>query len=338
MAEIRPEIARCVLSLTHLVIPKIVSSMFNLSSFRPRPFFLATFLALAAASLGCSAQKPEPEVASSATQPGYAQHYPAAMEQVVKDFGRDDDDARTLSAGFSGYAKDLKVTDWKLVADIHRSANDAGRSRAYVDRHEEVEGARAFFAAEQDEIVKKVGGSATYACKQKGADTDLSGTVSRSLSEVLTKQMEKRLREENAAHVTLERHRHELSKEDAAALEVQADQISRASYLVHIAMVEEKVRLRALIEEAEQVKKTLDDYLADERAIGGKATKDADKKESEARIERATQAKSKVDAALSQGREMEQKMEERITAAQKRHKDALDALLAEEDKKAGQGK
>ncbi|HRI69488.1 MAG TPA: hypothetical protein PK156_34895, partial [Polyangium sp.] len=279
--------------------------MFNLSSFRPRPFFLATFLVLAAASLGCSAPKPEPEVASSATQPGYAQNYPAAMEQVVKDFGRDDDDARTLSAGFSGYAKDLKVTDWKLVADIHRSANDAGRSRAYVDRYEEVEGARAFFAAEQDEIVKKVGGSATYACKQKGVDTDLSGTVSRSLSEVLTKQMEKRLREENAAHVTLERHRHELSKEDAAALEVQADQISRASYLVHIAMVEEKVRLRALIEEAEQVKKTLDDYLADERAIGGKATKDADKKESEARIERATQAKSQVDGALSQGREME---------------------------------
>ena len=288
--------------------------------------------------MGCSAPKPEPEVASSATQPGYAQDYPLAVEQIVKDFGRDDDDARTLSTGFSGYAKDLKVTDWKLVADIHRSANDAGRSRAYVDRNEEVEGARAFFTAEQDEIVKKVGGSATYACKQKGADTDLSGTVSRSLSEVVTKQIEKRLREQNAAHVTLERHRHELSKEDAAALEVQADQISRASYLVHIAMVEEKVRLRALIEEAEQVKKTIDDYLADERAIGGRATKDTDKKESEARIERATQSKAKIDGALSQGREMEQKMEERIAAAQKRHKDALDALLAEEDKKAGQSK
>jgi hypothetical protein len=300
---------------------------------RTRSLVLAPFLLLSAVSLGCSAPKPEPEVASSATQPGYAQEYPPTVEQISKDFGRDDDDARTLSAGFSGYAKDLKAPDWKLAADVHRSANDAGRSRAYVDRNEEAEGARAFFAAEQDEIVKKVGGSATYACKQKGADTDLSGTVSHSLSEVVTKQLEKRLRERNAAHGMIDRHRHELSKEDAAALEVQADQISRASYLVHIAMVEEKVRLRALLEEAEQVKKTLDGYIAEERAIGSKASKEADKKESEARIERATQAKSQVDGALSQGREMEKKMEERITAAQKRHKDALDALLAEEEKK-----
>lgn len=300
--------------------------------FPTRSLFLGSVFLLSATSFGCSAPKPEPEVASSAAQPGYAQDYPAAIEQITKDFGRDDDDARTLSGGFSGYAKDLKTSDWKLVADVHRSANEAGRSRAYVDRNEEVEGARAFFSAEQDEIVKKVGGSATYACKQKGADTDLSGTVSRSLSEVVTKQLEKRLREQNAAHGLLERHKHELSKEDAAALETQADQISRASYLVHIAMVEEKVRLRALLQEAEQVKKTLDDYLADERAIQSKATKDADKKESEARIQRATQAKAQVDGALSQGREMEQKMEERIAAAQKRHKDALDALLAQENK------
>jgi hypothetical protein len=304
------------------------------SSFRTRALFLAPFLLLSMASLGCAAQKPEPEVASSASQPGYAQDYPVAVEQIVKDFGRDDDDARTLASGFSGYGKVLKAPDWKLVGDIHRSANDAGRSRDYVDRYEEVEGASAFFAAEQDEIVKKVGGSATYVCKQKGADTDLTGTVSHSLSEVVTKQIEKRLRERNAAHVTIDRHRHELSQEDAAALETQADQISRSSYLVHIAMVEEKVRLRALLEEAEQVKKTLDDYITDERAIGSKATKDPDKKASDARIERATQAKTQVDGALSQGREMEKKMEERITAAQKRHKDALDALLAEDDKKA----
>jgi hypothetical protein len=307
------------------------------TSLRTRSLFLAPFLLLSIAPLGCAGQKPEPEVASSATQPGYAQDYPVAVEQILKDFGRDDDDAKTLSSGFSGYGKALKAPDWKLVGDIHRSANDAGRSRDYVDRSQEVQGARAFFTAEQDEIVKKVGGSATYVCKQKGADTDLSGTVSRSLSEVVDKQIEKRLRERNAAHVTIERHRHELSPEDATALETQADQISRASYLVHIAMVEEKVRLRALLEEAEQVKKTLDDYLTEERAIGSKASKEADKKASDARIERATQAKAQVDGALSQGREMEKKMEERIAAAQKRHQEALDALLAEDDKKAKEG-
>lgn len=296
-----------------------------------RAFSLAILLATGAAA--CSAPKPEPEIASSATQPGYAQDYPAVMEQIVKDFGRDDDDARSLSSGFSGFPKELKAPDWSVTGDIYRSADDAGRSRAYVDRNREVEGARAFFTAEQDEIVKKVGGSATYAAKQKGCETDLTGVVSKSLSDSVSKQLEERLREQNEAHGLIDRHRTELGKEDAAALEVQADQLSRASYLVHIAMVEEKVRLRAMIEEAEQVQKTIDDYVARERASQSKG-KDADKKASEERIKRATESKAQVNGSLTQAREMEPKMEERITAAQKRHADAMTALLADVDKRA----
>jgi hypothetical protein len=294
---------------------------------------LSLALLLATGAVACGAPPPEPAIASSATQPGYAQDYPAAMQQIVKDFGRDDDDARSLSGGFSGFPKELKAPDWSVVGDIHRAADDAGRSRSYVDRNREVEGARAFFEAEQEEIVKKVAGSATYAAKQKGCEADLSGVVAKSLSDSVSKQLEKRLRERNEAHGIIDRHRTELGKEDAAALEVQADQISRASYLVHIAMVEEKVRLRALLEEAEQVKKTLDDYIARERASQGKG-KDADQKASEARIARANESKAQIDGSLTQGREMEKKMEERITAAQKRHADAMTPLLADDDKRA----
>ncbi len=306
--------------------------MYRQLRFHTRSLTLALSLMLSAFPVGCSPKR-EPEVASSATQPGYALEYPAAIEQSVKDFGRHDDDAGTLATGFVVYAKDLKAPDWKLVAAVERSANDAGRSQAYVDRTAEVEGARAFFTAEQDEISKKVGGWVSYACKQKGGNADLSTSVSRSLSETVTKHLERRLRERNAAFTMIDRHRHDLTKEDAAALEVLADQISHASYLVHIAMVHEKIRLRALLEEAELVKKTLVDYIAEERAIGGKASKEANKIESDARIDRANQAKAKIDGALSMGREMEQKMEPRIVAAQKRHKEALDALVAEAEKK-----
>lgn len=286
------------------------------------------------ATLGCSAPKPEPEVASSATQPGYAHDYPQAVEQILKDFGRNDDDAATLSLVFPGYGKDIKSTNGKVVAEIHRGASEAGRSRTYVDRNVEVEGARAFFAAEQEEIVKKVGGSATFSCKQKGGEGELAPVVSRTLFDAVTKQLEKRLRERNAAHEIINRYRNELGKDDVGKLEVQADQISRASYLVHIAMVEQKIRLRALLQEAEQVKKTLDDYMAAERTRASSSGKESDKIESDARIERATHAKAQVNDALAQGRETEQKMEERIVAAQKRHKEALDALLAEDEKRA----
>ncbi|MDI1448457.1 hypothetical protein [Polyangium sp. 6x1] len=296
-----------------------------------RAFSLAILLATSA--VACSAPKPEPEIASSATQPGYAQDYPTVIQQIVKDFGRDDDDARTLASGFSEYSKGLKAPDWSVVGDIHRTANDAGRSHAYVERTREVQGAAAFFVAEQDEIVKKVAGSATYVAKQKGCEVDLSGTVNKALSDSVGKQLEKRLRERNEAHAIIDQHRTKLGKEDAATLEEQADQISRSSYLVHIAMVEEKVRLRALIEEAEQVKKTLDDYIARERASQSKGD-DAEKKASEARITRANESKAQIDSSLTQAREMEQKMEERIAAAQKRHNDAMTALLADDDKRA----
>ncbi|MDC3954077.1 hypothetical protein [Polyangium jinanense] len=296
-----------------------------------RAFSLAFLLATSA--VACSAPKPEPEIASSASQPGYAQDYPVVIQQIVKDFGRDDDDARTLTSGFSEYPKGLKAPDWSVVGDIHRTANDAGRSHAYVERNREVQGAAAFFVAEEDEIVKKVAGSATYVAKQKGCEVDLSGTVGKALTDSVGKQLEKRLRERNEAHAIIDRHRNELSKEDAATLEEQADQISRASYLVHIAMVEEKVRLRALIEEAEQVKKTLDDYIARERASQGKG-KDVDQKASEARIARANESKAQIDGSLTQAREMEPKMEERVAAAQKRHADAMTALLADVDKRA----
>lgn len=308
--------------------------MYRHFCFCMRRLALGPFLLLLV-PLGCAgAPKPEPEVASSATQPGYAQDYPTALEQVAKDFNRDEEDAQTLATGFFVYAKDLKAPNWKIVADVYRSANDAGRSRAYVDRSEDVDKARMFFSAEQDDIAKKVGGWASYACKQKGAEADLSGTVSRSLADLVSKRLDKRLRERNAAHVLIERHRHELSKEDAAALEVLADQISRASYLVFIALVKEKVALHALIEESGPVKKTLGDYIAEEQAMGKKASKEADKIEIDARVDRASRAQAQLDGAVSQARQTEQKMGERITAAQKRYKEALDALIAEADKKA----
>ena len=302
--------------------------------FSLRSLVLAPFLLLLAAPIGCATPKPEPEVASSATQPGYAQDYPTALEQIAKDFGRDEEDAQTLATGFFVYAKDLKAPDWKIVTEVYRSAKDAGRSRAYVDRNEEIDKARLFFSAEQDDIAKKVGGWASYACKQRGAEADLSGTVSRSLSDLVSKRLEKRLRERNDAHTLIDRRRHELSKEDAAALEVLADQISRASYLVHVAMMKEKVALHALVEEAEQVKKTLVDYIAAEQESLKKASKEADKVAIDARIDRASRAEAQIDGAVSQARQTEQKMDERIHAAQKRFQEALDALIADADKKA----
>jgi hypothetical protein len=298
-----------------------------------RAFSLAIVLSMAA--LACSTPKPEPEIASSATEPGYAQDYPEAMAQISKDFGRDDDDAKTLSGKFSTYPNELKAPDWAVTGDIYTAADQAGKSRAYVERTRETQGAAAFYAQEKEDIVKKVGGAATYASKQKGCEADLTGTVSHSLDEIMGKKIEERMREKNEAHQILDRNRTILGKDNVAALQKQADDISRASYLVNIAMVEEKVRLEAMIEEAEQIKKTLDDYIAKERAFQGKA-KDEDKKDSDARIERARKAQGQVDASIGQGNELVKQMNERIQEAQKRHNESVGALKSDVQGRAKQ--
>jgi len=303
-----------------------------------RAFSLAALLSMTA--VACSAPKPEPEIASSAAEPGYAQDYPDTLQSIVKDFGRDDDDAKTLSSQFRGYPGELKAPDWAVVLEIYGAADQAGKSYAYVERNREVEGARAFYDAEKDEINKKVAGAATYVAKQKSCDVELSGTVSHALDEIVEKKLEERMREQNEAHHILDRNRVLLGKENAAALEKQADNISRASYLVNIAMVEEKVRLKALLEEAEQVGKTIDEFIASERAFQGKGSRsDAEKKESDARIERAQKSKAKIESAVSQGNEITKKIEERIQEAQKRHEEAIKALkddVSKQANKAGQ--
>jgi len=297
-------------------------------------FFLT--LVIAATTAACSAPKPEPEIASSATQPGYAESYPAATQSIMDDFNKEDEEARTADIALARYPDELKNPKWKRVLEISVSADDAGRSQAYVDRTRETTGARSFFDSKKEEISKKVAGSAQYVAKQKGCDVDVMGTVNHSLEEAVTKQIEERMREKNEAHRLIERYRAELGKENAAALEKQADGISRASYIVNIELVEEKIRLRAMLAEAEQVQKTLDDSIAAERAFqseGGRT--DAEKKAAGERIASMDKSRGLINATITSGKDLEGRIETRIEAAQKRHSDAMTALKDAINKRGG---
>jgi hypothetical protein len=280
---------------------------------------------LSVAQAGCSTPKPEPEVASSAGQAGYAASYPETLQSIQKDFGAGDDEAKTIDGEMGGYPDELKNPNWGHVKAVVERADEAGRSSAYVERTRETEGAQSFFDAKKEEIGKKVAGSAQYVAKQKGCDVDVQGTVLKALEDAVAKQLEERMREKNEAHRIIEQNRVTLGK-DAEALEKQADKISRASYLVNIEMVEAKVRLNAMLLEAEQVQKTLDDAIASERAFQGSAKTDAEKKASGERLAAMEKSKGLLSSSIQSGKDMAPTMDERIQAAQKRHSDAMTAL------------
>lgn len=287
---------------------------------------LAGLLASLSFLPACGAPKPEPEIASSAGQAGYAEGYPEALQAIMKDFGAQDDEAKTIDGELRGYPDELKNPNWGVVKSIVENADDAGRSRAYVERTRETDGAKAFFEAKKEEIGKKVAGSAQYVAKQKGCDVDVGGTVLKALEDAVEKQLEERMREKNEAHRIIERNRVALAKE-APVLEKQADKITRASYLVHIEMVEAKVRLNALLAEGEQVQKTLDDAIAAERAFQGEAGRtEPEKKASAERIAAMEKSRGLLSSSVQSGKDLAPTMDERIQAAQKRHADAMTEL------------
>lgn len=284
-------------------------------------------LALAVGACVACAPVPEPAIASPAAQAGYAEGYPAAMQATLDEFNREDEAARTLDIATTRYPDELKNPKWQVVLDVSLRADEAGRSRSYVERAREIEGASAFFDASKEEINKKVSGSAQYVVKQKSCSADVSGAVTHALDEAIEKQIEERTRQVNEAHRLIDRYRASLGPENAATLARQADAISKASYVVGVKLVEEKIRLRAVLEDAEQVQKTLDASIAAERAFqseGGRT--DAEKKAAGERIAAMDRSRGLVNAAVAGGKDLESRVETRITAAQKRHADAMAAL------------
>jgi hypothetical protein len=288
---------------------------------------LVSALALGA----CSAPKPEPEYATSATHGHYAREYPEKLTAVTKDFSDRRAEARKIMGEWGQYPGKLKDPNWARVQEIYERAGEDGRSYAYVARLKRVEGASLFFEAERDEINRKVAGSVAFTAKKKGCDESVAGAAPPALKDAVEKQLEKELHEASEAQQLIERYRGELGKENAAALEKQADDIARASYLVHIELVEGKLRLVRMVGEADQIRKTADDAIAAEKAYqsGYKKITDAEKKASEARIAELTKAKAGIDAAVKQGEAVIPTIEDEIKKIQKEYEDALAALLAQ---------
>ena len=290
-------------------------------------------LALAALSTcaACSAPKPEPEFASSANHGHYARDYPAELNLVTKAFSDRRVEARKLMGDFGTYPGKLKdPPSWAHVLEVVDRADEDGRSYAYVDRLRRVQAASAFFETEKDELNKKIVGSVAYTAKKKGCDEAIAGAAPPALKDAVEKQLEKELHEASEAQQLVERYHGELGKENAAALEKQADDIARASFLVHIAIVEDKLRILRMVSEADQIRKTADDDIAAEKAFqaGFKKITEPEKKASDARIADMNKSKASVDAAVKQAQGVVPSLDDEIKKVQKEYDDALDALRA----------
>jgi hypothetical protein len=283
---------------------------------------------------GCAGQKVEPQVASSAGQTNYAAQYPASLQSISNDYVNAEGEVRKNTTDFPKYPDQLKDPPWPVVQGIVVRADEAGRSASYVEGRRDDEAAQEFFTQENGEITRKVAGSVQYVVKKKDCDVDVSGAVSSSLKEAVDKQQEKRLRSHNDAHVIIDRYRESLGKANAAALEKQADDISETSYITYVRTALLKARATRLLDEASQVRKTLDQSIAEERTFQAEPGRSAaEKKASNDRIAKMEDGKVRIDSAVPQLQAMVKEIDQRNDAIKKEYESALDAL-----KKAIQGK
>jgi hypothetical protein len=292
-------------------------------------------LFLASASVACGgAPKPEPEIVSSANHGLYAAAYGSSLSATIQDFNDRQGVARKAMESWNAYPGQLKDPPTQRVLDVITAADEDGRSQQYVERIRLVDGAHTFFETEKDELNKHVGGAAQFLVKKKGCDVEVAGTVNATLKETIEKQLQKELRDSSEAQRLIERDRAALGKESAAELEKQADSIAFVSYLVHIELVEDKVRIKRMVAEVEEVKKAVDAAIEGERrAQQDKGATAAEKKASDERIAALDKSKALIDPAAQQANALVPHIDEQLQKLTDENAQALKTLRARfEDK------
>jgi hypothetical protein len=292
-----------------------------------RTFELTSIALLAAAlSFACTTQ-PAPKFASAANESSYAERYPTALLGARTEFAADETRAREIIADFPKYPGALTNPDGEQVSAVVSRADAAGKSGAYARQMEEQGHVSRFFSEEKDGLNQKVGGAAQYAAKQKECTVDVAGPAVGALNHGVDKAQEDRLHDHSEAQRYIEDHQDALGKANLEKLQKQADDITLASYLVHVRVKQLKLELSQLIDESSDVKKTLARSDADAKAVlnDAAASKPA-KATAQKRADAANKAITGLDIEIEQAKRAVQEMDARSEKLDKDYSAALDAL------------
>lgn len=303
-----------------------------------RTLELTSIALLLTVSLSACTTQPAPTFASAANESGYAERYPSALLGARTEFANDETRAREIIADFPKYPAALNNPDGEQVLAVVNRADAAGKSGAYGRQMEEQSHVARFFSEEKEGLNQKVGGAAQYAAKQKECTVDVSSPAVGALDRGVDKAMEDRLRDHDEAQRYIEDHQDALGKANLEKLQKQADDISLASYLVHVRIKQLKLELSQLIAESSDVKSTLERSDKEAQAVlaDSAASKQA-KTTAQKRADAAKKASTGLDIEIEQAKRAVQEMDARSDKLEKDYNAALEALrkaLKELPKKA----
>lgn len=262
---------------------------------------------------------------TSSEQRNFAEKFPDRVTGESKGIKDDESAAKADIATFKDFPSKLKDPPADVTKDILDAADKAGSDGGYAEEMEKQEAVRSFFDEEKDDINQKVGGSAAAACTADPGKA--SGAAVYGLKTGIDEQLKKRAREHNDAFLLIDQHRDELGKQNATALEEEADKIAEASYIVHVRLPREKSKLDHDIAEIGSQKSKLEDAIKEEKDLQASGKLKAEgTKASEARVKSYETALGKFDAAEQEAKANQQDLEKRIADLTKEYDDAFSAM------------
>ena len=280
-------------------------------------------------ALGCSTAGKPPATAASGDHSAYAIGYSDEISAATKSIADVQAKEKQLIAGFPAHVDEMKKPDWEKVETVIADSDEAGKSADFADAQGEAIAVRSFWDAEKNEITARVNGNAQHTMKQAGCTAETAGPISYALNDAISKQLQKKLRSKNEAFVVIERYKSSLGPQNVASLEKLADEISEASYDVHVLMVLQRNRLQRLVADKNDVKKTLDRFIQEEQAFQAEPGRtEADKRASQERVAQANKNKAELDKVAQQAEAVSKEMDKSIDAATKDYETALDNLKA----------
>ncbi|MFT3922765.1 MAG: hypothetical protein QM778_09540 [Myxococcales bacterium] len=286
---------------------------------------------LGAGSSACAGNQLQPVMASSAESTPYAVSYPADLEATRTLLAEEKTQAQSLSAGLAAQTKDLKTPlDTELALRIVDAADEAGESEGYARARAQERAVREFWEAERGPIGSRVNGAVQQkASEAKCENTEgLTSSVSYALREGVDKQLERRLRSQNEAHLLIERNKSSLGA-NVAPLQKLADDVTVNSYLVNNALIEDSNRISRMLSERRTVERTLDDAIEEETRPPTGPQTPAERKASAERLAELTKARDALSSAAANAEGEIKTSQEQVKTAQSEYDAALSALRDE---------
>lgn len=210
--------------------------------------------------MACAGNNRAPELASSASNPAYAQHYAAELEKLVVRIDAQREAASSSIQKMEQFAVQLGPSDPEVVAGLYVMADEEGRSEAYASQQSEALVILSFFTEEELSLSQRIATSTEYAAKQKGCDVQLTPAAQRGLQRGLQEHLKTRRRSTSAAQSEVQQNKERLGNKAVSLLPDQLDEISLTSYIVYVGLETDELRLANRAERISSIRTTLEEH------------------------------------------------------------------------------